>query len=155
MRIMAVEKRTLEDLLESLTIEYHFDELTRTLGFVCDYRHKKPGSSRAFLRMSFAEVSSFRRTMGALADYEQFTTSYNARASRGTIVVQAVTASLDERPNHLELSFGSSFGKISFSFGSVLASVRDTYATKVDTEWQYSDFETGEPIDFYSPFGVA
>jgi hypothetical protein len=52
------------------------------------------------------------------------------------------------------MMFDSGFGGFELTFDAASAQIRDTRAhPRSDEEREYFDLETGEPVDFYAPFG--
>jgi hypothetical protein len=153
MRSVSVDRRYLERLMECLVIQYSFDEVAKSLFVVFDHWEKASGSDLTFLRLKFDGVADFNRKKGERLVLQSFTTRYNLKLAPSPTVVQGVIAKLDQTPKRADLHLGSAFGDIAFCFDSVSGVLRDTRANKMGNDWEYFDLETGERVDFYSPFG--
>ncbi len=152
MRRIVVTERTLREVSESLVIRYAHDATARTFAFVCDYWDKAPGSSRAFLNLSFGGVEGFVRERGVREAFQPYVQEYVVTTAPAPIVVEGVGCRLDTEPMRVEWDFGSAFGRVAFAFRVVAGEVRDTRAEKMDGDWAYFDLETGEPVVFGDPF---
>lgn len=141
-----------EELIESLLISYVYSPADATFEIVCDFWNKPPGSDRAFLRLVFAGVQRFRRELGDRGALQGFATCYSARSAPGATVIQSVRMGPGLERGHVDFGFGPSFGGVSFAYESVVGHVRSARVAARGADYEYFDFETGAPFDFYSPF---
>jgi hypothetical protein len=92
------------------------------------------------------------REPGDLKMLGPFGSSFSARTLSRPIVIQALKLTGNSAGGGFELGFGWNFGGVRFKYDSVVVHTRDTKAVKRDDEWDYFDFENGDPLDFYEPF---
>lgn len=140
------------ELIESLLISYAYAPAEATFAIVCDYGNMASGSDRAFLRLVFGGVRDYRRELGMRKELQGFTTDYSTKLTVGSTVVQSVMLKEEAGSMLVELWFGPGFGQVSFTSESVVGQVRNARARVREGGWDYFDFETGAPIDFYAPF---
>jgi hypothetical protein len=140
-------------LREGLILSFAFSEPECTFVLVCEFPEKAPGSSRAFARCRFNGVREFVREPGDLKRLGPFNSSFSSRTrSGGPQVIESIKLIGDVSGGEIDLWFGWNFGGVRFKYDSVVVHTRDTKAVKHGDEWDYFDFVSGDPIDFYEPF---
>jgi hypothetical protein len=140
-------------LMECLVLSFTYSEQDRTFVLVCDFPVKAPGSSRAFVRCHFSGVREFVREPGDLKRLGPFGPSFELRTITGSVVIQLLKLDGNSAGGSFELGFGWNFGGLRFKYDSVIVHTRNTKAVKRGDETHYFDLVTGDPIDFYDPFG--
>lgn len=142
----------LDRLTESLVISYALVPAAAAFTLVADYPDRASGAQRSFVALRFSGVRGFHRDPGDLAELQAFTDTYSVVDSPRPIVLQHLRATGSGSDRSVELSFGTNFGGVAFSYDAVAGFIRHAHAEERDGDWIYRDARTGEAFDFARPF---
>ncbi len=144
--------------IETLLISYDHHETRHVLEVVSDsFTYCGKGQrKREFVKWTFLNVSTFKRSLGLAEKWNSFIDHYNIKQEEGAVVFQDIHySSLGGGRHALRLDLGLSFGSIEFDCESLTLDRRvgvGRYDATID-DFVYADAETGAGIDFYQPFG--
>lgn len=143
-------REALHSLFESLVLSYtHVDD---EFVLVVDYPDKGPASGRAFARLNFQGVSSFRvlPPVPPLPPGWPVASEMFLGRKWPPLVVQS--AETNSECDGIELWFGLSFGGVAFSFASLEVHVVQARVELHAGDYVYFDQGSGSRLDFYAPF---
>jgi len=100
--------------------------------------------------LRFCNVTKFQCTQGTPEGVDSWGEYERKIRSPGHLILDAV---IERCSSGFRCDIWlDTFGKHSFFFDSALAARRLVYAKKRQSNWDYFDTETHEPVDFFNPF---
>lgn len=145
-----VTPELLRYIFEALVIRYELDEVKRRFTLVADYPPDR-NVGREFIRFEFDDVRDFVRIPGSYKPLQRFTAHYSARESTAGTAFELIDWQSESARTSVEVSLGTNFGGVRFTFATASAWTRATRAERnAAGEWHYRDL-AGRPLDFYDP----
>ncbi|HEX8596909.1 MAG TPA: HEAT repeat domain-containing protein [Chloroflexia bacterium] len=163
------------NFMESLVLEYVYDPSAEMVTVTCDYaydavlavlqREKPPlmqgnkGYHREFRRLIFLGIHGYERKVGTSKSLRLHQDNYSAKLHERSVTIQGLIVRRNLRGDALKAQIDlGDFGSCTLSFTSLQVDrkfARSTGKRPDSEEWDYTDIDTLEPIDFYSPFAKS
>ena len=140
-----------KDLLEGLVISFSYEEADAVFRLVSEVPFASMKGSRVFAELKCKEVESFvRRTPDPR--WAKYHSSFSARELRAAFVLQSISEKQDAGACVFDIDFGPNLGGVEVRCNSYDLLTREATAEQRCSDWEYRDSQTGEVVDFYSPF---